>query len=218
MNIEEITLGQAVPFLEAKREHHLSRLLNTYHRFDVDEADGASIKDEFQSYLWSFSSTDAPYEFLNVCSLVDYDPWFVWPYFHHFWSDFDAIPHREFEKILCTIWGDWSPTFIEDADDRAFYGALPDEVVAYRGQPRGARVGLSWTLDKNIAAGFARGHRGIWYDDPVIITARIKKKNIAGAYVNRGESELVLFNSRCATRRQIEQTPSFKERHGLLDA
>jgi hypothetical protein len=51
---------------------------------------------------------------------------------------------------------------------------------------------LSWTLDQTVADGFARGHRGIFNPNPVVLETVIAKRDIAFAVPDRG-GELVLF-------------------------
>jgi hypothetical protein len=51
---------------------------------------------------------------------------------------------------------------------------------------------LSWTTDVNVAREFARGHRGIEPDDPVVVRAHIPAPAIFTVLVGRQESEIVL--------------------------
>ncbi|WP_144259500.1 hypothetical protein [Methylocystis sp. ATCC 49242] len=163
------------------------------------------VRDVFAAYLFTFGSAQRPHEFLAVCSEFDSRPRFVWEHFHYFWNSFDAIPHYKFAKLLRSIRSDWRADHIDDLKDRDFYDELPEEIIAFRGQDRCAPLGLSWTVDKEVAETFAQGHRGIRNKSPIIIAAHIKKKNVAGAYVSRFETELVLFDPRHATRRQSEE-------------
>src|SRR5262245_17377515 len=43
--------------------------------------------------------------------------------------------------------------------DRAFYDALPSSVEVFRGGNRSTIRGVSWTLDRKVAEGFATGKR-----------------------------------------------------------
>jgi len=89
--------------------------------------------------------------------------------------------------------------------DRAFYDTLPDYFTVYRGQNDGATVGLSWTLDKGVAEGFARGHRGIWNPSPIVITAEVYKRDVAFACAERHEAEIVVFKTSRARNQTINQ-------------
>jgi hypothetical protein len=88
--------------------------------------------------------------------------------------------------------------YYDDAS-RTFFDSLPDDVVIYRGCSRERVGGISWTADKSIAEGFARGHRSIAVPNPVIVTARISKKDIFCVFVDRQESEVV-----CSPREILE--------------
>jgi hypothetical protein len=74
-----------------------------------------------------------------------------------------------------------------------------------RGQNDGATVGLSWTLDKGVAEGFARGHRGIWNPSPIVITAEVYKRDVAFACAERHEAEIVVFKTSRARNQTINQ-------------
>lgn len=113
------------------------------------------------------------------------------------WTTFDAIPHFQYEQAFHR-WGDyWSADFISNtkyAANRDFYDNLPDTgITVYRGQDENDDTGLSWTTDMNVAQGFARGHRGLVNDIPTVVEAVIAKKDIALTFIERNESEIVLF-------------------------
>ena len=126
-------------------------------------------------------------------------------------GSFDAIPHRVFSLILSDLRAAWRADFLS-ADNRKFYNALPDRFTAFRGQNAGHPVGLSWTLNRDIASGFARGHRCLFNQEPIVISAQISKRNLCGAYVDREESEVVVFNTRAATSRRTEAIESLLAR------
>jgi hypothetical protein len=77
--------------------------------------------------------------------------------------------------------------------DREAYDGLPSRFTVHRGQDASAAVGLSWTLRRSVAEDFARGHRGIRNEQPVVITRRIRKSTIAFFSDDREEKEVVLF-------------------------
>ena len=76
--------------------------------------------------------------------------------------------------------------------DRAFFDVLPDPVEVFRGCRRPRVRGVSWTTCATVAAGFARGHRGIRVPDPVIAQAMVPKAAVFAAFTDRQEQELVL--------------------------
>jgi hypothetical protein len=78
-------------------------------------------------------------------------------------------------------------------DNLKTYTSLPDGVTAYRGQGFDQPVGLSWTLDLNVAARFAFGHRDARNPSPLILSRSVARKDIAFVVNEREEAELVLF-------------------------
>lgn len=124
----------------------------------------------------------------------DMEPKQFWTILHDQWSSFDAIDHFVMKQVISGFSDEWSADYLGE-DDRDFYDSLPDTVTIYRGQGATEAVGLSWTTDYEVARNFSLGHRGCNRADPVIIKANVAKHNIAGAYVNREESEILVFNT-----------------------
>jgi hypothetical protein len=56
--------------------------------------------------------------------------------------------------------------------------------------------GLSWSIDPVKAMEFAVGHRSIPVPDPVLVTAKIKRKDIFAVMTERGESEIICAPSK----------------------
>jgi hypothetical protein len=108
------------------------------------------------------------------------------------WSGFDAIDHEQFSAEFLKREAAWKIAYMS-AKDRTRYRALPESFTIYRGQNRGDPVKNSWTFDRKVAEGFARGHRGMFNPSPVVLTANTTKPNIALLEHNREESEVVLF-------------------------
>jgi hypothetical protein len=73
--------------------------------------------------------------------------------------------------------------------------ALPrdKQLVVYRGQDRTQKeIGIAWSLDRNIAAKFARGAWARQNNrDGVVITGRVAKVNVLGYMTKRGEAEII---------------------------
>ena len=76
--------------------------------------------------------------------------------------------------------------------DRDFYEGLPDNVRIYRGCSVERVRGLSWTIDRAVAAAFARGHRGINVPNAVVATAVIPREAIFTVATDREEQEVVI--------------------------
>jgi hypothetical protein len=77
-------------------------------------------------------------------------------------------------------------------DEMQPMATLPRLVDVWRGCSRDRVRGLAWTLDKSVAEGFARGHRGIRVPDPVLVSAIIPKTAIFFMGHDRLELEVVL--------------------------
>ena len=166
---------------------------------------GQSTNDfvEAISYYLSryFDSTGRPYAFLDYF-IGCQDPEVFWRTFHKEWSGFDAIPHEDFADLLEIYRQDWRPEFMP-REDLQFYNSLPESVTVFRGQDQDAEIGLSWTLNRDVADGFAKGHRGIVNKSPVILTAEINKLDIASVQTDRNEAEIILFSAPVQARRPL---------------
>ena len=101
------------------------------------------------------------------------------------WPGFDAIPHRLFQRLFFRFEKFRPASMVPDIDGH---------IKIYRGQDAGAEYGLSWTTDFDVAAGFARGHRGIMNNDPNVIEIQVSAKAVAMLISDRDESEVVLFS------------------------
>jgi hypothetical protein len=69
-----------------------------------------------------------------------------------------------------------------------------DTILVHRGQCATAPVGLSWTLDPQVAASFSLGHRGILHAHPAGLHGHVRKRDIAGYFDDREESEVLVFH------------------------
>jgi hypothetical protein len=72
-----------------------------------------------------------------------------------------------------------------------WFDALPRHLKVYRGCEIFGWHGLSWTLDKQVAVGFAKGHRGIKLNNPQIHSTIIEKSQVFFATNERQEQEIV---------------------------
>ena len=118
-------------------------------------------------------------------------PDIAWPVFLNVWSSCDATwsENESVLQMLTDIGGSASDYY--DDESRSFFDALPDSVIVYRGCSRERVNGLSWTTDKAISEGFARGHRGIKVPNAVVATGIIPKDKILAVFVDRKESEIL---------------------------
>lgn len=126
------------------------------------------------------------------------------------WAGFDCIPYADFATAFAEMRRDWTPD-IMSTDDRSQYDALPPVLTVYRGQDASRRLGLSWSLCRDTAVGFAIGHREIWHPNPVLTTRRIQKSKIAFFTDERKEKEVVLFSCRPYAHDKIKALPAHSE-------
>ncbi|MGD0431197.1 MAG: hypothetical protein ABSA58_08900 [Acetobacteraceae bacterium] len=143
---------------------------------------------------------------------------FFWHFVARHWADFDGIPHAKFAAEFARHRAGWEPEIMtwghpKGTDNLRTYKGLPDSVTVYRGQGMSQPVGLSWTLERDIAAAFASGPRGESNPEPVILTRTIARKDIAFVVNEREESEVVLFappkREKCHT--MILDAPAFAD-------
>jgi len=94
------------------------------------------------------------------------------------WSGFDLIPQQQFEFLFTRF--------------EAPLCDVPERLTVYRGQNTRKPNGLSWTLDRKVAEGFARGHRSIVNPTPVVLELEVTREQVAFVCHDREESEIVL--------------------------
>ena len=75
---------------------------------------------------------------------------------------------------------------------RAAYDALPDPVRVFRGCSRERVMAVTWTIDQEIAADFAHGHRSIKVPAAIIATGLVPKRAVYGVCIGRGESDIII--------------------------
>jgi hypothetical protein len=83
---------------------------------------------------------------------------------------------------------------------------LPDVVTIYRGTRRPNDLGLSWSLDRDIAAGFPfkRLHYG---GSPMLITATVPRAKILAVRLDRDEAEAIVPRGRRVVSRDVLSEP-----------
>lgn len=117
-----------------------------------------------------------------------------------FWPTFDNIDHDAIQNLMLNT--PYRHAYLTKACQRDLDALFPGEDVLeiYRGQNdhrcgRNYVTGLAWTTAINVAETFARnGIRGVTVGTPYILKAFINKRDIAMAFTERGESEVVLFD------------------------
>lgn len=103
------------------------------------------------------------------------------------------------------------PLRILTGDDRAFYESLPDCLTVYRGcggiSPELAGLGVCWTTSRPLAEWFAQ--RCSFGADRVLMTARVRKKDVRLALAEEREIVAVPLSSRPLICRDQMERPRF---------
>lgn len=114
-----------------------------------------------------------------------------WPVMLEWWSCCDATwPWRGalMRQLRCHGPG----LDHHSAENLALFDALPGRIAVFRGCSRARVRGASWSTDPEVAAGFARGHRGLRVPDPVVAQAEVAKTAVFAIFTGRDESEVLL--------------------------
>jgi hypothetical protein len=190
-------------FATTLEEHKQRALLAVAAQADAADTadDDAALVKAVTEYMILFGSEERPHVFVDLNDNFSLSGATFWKLLHQEWKGFDRIPHRPFSSLMVFMRDHWRVELLND-EDREFYNTLPELLTVYRGQDAASPVGLSWTLDREVAAGFARGHRLLFNKSPIIISAEVAKRHVAGAYTEREEKEIVLFRPSQAVRRR----------------
>jgi hypothetical protein len=86
----------------------------------------------------------------------------------------------------------WLLDLMRDQQARPYIEPLQWPMRIYRGCSRPRVRGVSWTMDREVAEGFARGHRGVPVPNPVIAEAVVEREAVFAVLYERGESELLI--------------------------
>ncbi|WP_298494827.1 hypothetical protein [uncultured Maritimibacter sp.] len=140
---------------------------------------------KFIEYLYGVDvagSAERPHEVVKwATKLADHEGKLFWEVVVEVWSDFDRIPHEDFARLF----NRFSAT--------KPYTGLMERLTVFRGQSGDAQPGLSWTTKREVAEGFAHGHRGIRVPNPVVLERTISPDEIAFTCHEREEHEVVLL-------------------------
>ena len=143
------------------------------------------------------NSAQRPWAFLYLlrcCCSPSRNPRTFWRVVSEHWSAFDLIPYEEFEREFARYKRRWNPSFMSH-ESRLVFESIPASVRVFRGGNGESAVrGLSFSLNRRVAEGFAEGHRGIRYPDPRVFEMTVSRDEIAFVCNDRDELEVVLFN------------------------
>jgi hypothetical protein len=171
---------------QADREE-LAKQRRALMRLEGDDYASAAI-----AYLFRISSEKRAAEMLPLVSNAVPETFLkiffaVWPYC-------DRVSAADNASLLCLLAKASSQVsqvaYLSDAN-RAFLQTLPTNITVFRGCSKCRVDGLSWTTDKEVAKGFARGHRAIVVVDPVLVTAKVRKDDVLAVFTDRAEFELI---------------------------
>ena len=116
------------------------------------------------------------------------------------WSICDGLYRHQSE--LRRLLGERGPLAeMMTPDEFARWQALPTEVTVYRGASRRYAQGMSWSLERHVAARFPFLNR-YRVDDPGLFVAKVTKDSILALKGDREEEEAIIFNARV-----VEVTP-----------
>jgi hypothetical protein len=83
--------------------------------------------------------------------------------------------------------------------ENAAYDALPEKITIYRGCGQANMMGMSWTLDKEIANSFPHTNR-YRVPDPPLVTSTVFKRKVLAFKRGRDEDEIITFSARFVSK------------------
>lgn len=105
----------------------------------------------------------------------------------------DLYRHK---TMLSAMLGDEGPRpSMMEADEFRAWEDLPPTVTVYRGAGARNANGISWSLDREVAARFPFLNR-YKAEDPTLFTARVEKRNVLAIKGDRNEREVITFSAR----------------------
>lgn len=113
------------------------------------------------------------------------------------WSVCDNIGQYRKALKLAMYLGS-TPTPIPEMmneEEQAALAALPERITVYRGCGAENMLGASWSLERDVAAGFPYLNR-YKVREPVLVTATVRRDRICALKLNRNEHEIITFNAR----------------------
>lgn len=82
-----------------------------------------------------------------------------------------------------------------DSEEQALFDSLPETVVIYRGCYDINKWGLSWSLNRDVAAKFPfLGRYWRRNEQALLVKARVSKSNIMAVCLGRNEHEIITYN------------------------
>lgn len=182
--------------------HHerLNKSVNRRYVLLKAEVEQALADGKWLHYVFSH---ERPYRFDALMEIVERDGFWdetgdgtaYWELVGEVWQDCENV-YQHFDG-WCGLWASEMAgrERVMDDDERAALAALPDALTVWRGAGhRGVANGLSWTLDKDKAAWFAR--RDIGHEDRTgayVARGSVRKPDVLAHFTGRGEAEIVVL-------------------------
>lgn len=132
---------------------------------------------------------------MHLHGMMDFPDWLV--LLGELWCNCDNIGAYKDDLVeILKEWLDDPLVTIPELmcpDERAAFDAIPDEVRIYRGCGPRNMNGLSWSLSRRVAIEFPfkRRYRA---DQPILLTARVRKDRIAALKLERNEQEVIVID------------------------
>lgn len=161
-------------------------ILNGLYAHNKKQAAEALENGQYGLYVFTHERPYRVDAFSEIAELLDKKE--HWSLFSEVWTDSENIYENRYQwHDLLTGWHD-DPQLMMDEEDRQYYDKLPDEFTIYRGGVDD--TGLSWTLDREIAAWFAKRFK----EDHSVFEKRIQKKDALAYLSGRSEHEIIFSN------------------------
>ncbi len=134
---------------------------------------------------------------IEICPLMDSREWLT--VLGQVWETCDNITNCMEDLLGSPPFGELikNPPSWRDhmmtVDERAGLAKLPPRVPIYRGCYEHNKEGLSWTINRSVAASFPFLHRYRSRGTPLLITASIPREQILGFKNDREEEEVIVW-------------------------
>lgn len=103
------------------------------------------------------------------------------------WTDSENVWQNKQQWIETLTCGRFHRELMMDEDERAALELMPAVVEVHRGHGSKNASGLSWTLDRDKAAWFARR----WKQEGWVTSGKLSKSNVIARFDRRNEQEVV---------------------------
>lgn len=179
--------------MEQYQPDMLDMFVNARYRHQRQAVDAAFASGNWSRYVFGH---ERPYRLEALLRAAEAglrdDPAAFWPLLAETWIDSENI--REMRDAWLDLWGSDVPERerVMDEEERAALAALPETVEVWRGVGHEDAVhGLSWTVDRDKAAWFARRFAVDQRRTPYLAFGRVAKADVLAYFLSRAESEIV---------------------------